>query len=414
MTELTGNDQLLRVFDLVAKDKRISVRGAVSLSDGKLPDGYTNVRTVYADVRGVHYKGADAVTELALVIAEAAEFALEYKTFNEFSSRFFTRFAVDTHFFMELAKIRAFRVLWKVLGTSFGEKSVEHVPIWSDTSLRSYSKLDPYVNLLRAGNETFSAILGGADIITVHPHDVLTGPNPASIRYARNIQLVIKEETLVNKVIDPAGGSYFIETLTKELVEKAWKLFVEIDAYGGYTMYSASDEFQKRLEERRFIRSKEIAKGTQSLVGTNVYADLSASTLEGHEGIEVVGRFAEPFEILRAHFTEKQPNTVLVTFGELKEFKPYVDFVNAFLAIGGIHSKMSPSFTSAIKANEWLEKEKPDYVVVCATSTVAETIMTQLLEGLPEGIILDVAGKFDEELSGKWFEIGLNGFIFNG
>ena len=75
---------------------------------------------------------------------------------------------------------------------------------------------------------------------------------------------------------------------------------------------------------------------------------------------------------------------------------------------------MSPPFTSAIEANEWLEKKKPDFVVVCATNTVTETIMKQLLESLPEGIILDVAGKFEEELSGKWLEIGLNGFIFNG
>ncbi len=98
------------------------------------------------------------------------------------------------------------------------------------TSLRSYSKLDPYVNLLRAGNEAFSAVLGGADVMTVHPHDILTGPSDSSIRFARNIQLVIKEETHVDKVIDPAGGSYFIETLTAELVEKAWALFVDIEA----------------------------------------------------------------------------------------------------------------------------------------------------------------------------------------
>ena len=143
------------------------------------------------------------------------------------------RFAVDTHFFMEIAKIRAFRVLWQALGTAFGETSVAHIPILSETSLRSYSKLDPYVNLLRAGNEAFSAVLGGADVITVHPHDVLTGTTPASVRYARNVQLVIKEETLVDKVIDPSGGSYFIETLTNELVEKAWDLFLEIDAAGG-------------------------------------------------------------------------------------------------------------------------------------------------------------------------------------
>ena len=414
MTDTIGNDPLLQVFNLVPKEERILVRGAVSLSNGELPDGFSNIRTVCADVREVHYKGADAVTELALAIAEGAELAIDYDTFAEFSERFFVRFAVDTHFFMEIAKTRAFRVLWKALGTSFGESVTAHVPIMSDTSLRSYSKLDPYVNLLRAGNEAFSAVLGGADVITVHPHDVLTGINPASIRYARNVQLVIKEETLVNKVIDPAGGSSFVETLTKELVEKAWKLFVEIDSAGGYKAYIASDEFGKRLEERRIIHAEGASKGTKSLVGTNVYADLSASALEGEGGIEVEGRFAEPFEKLRAHFTKQQPSTVLVTFGELREFKPRVDFVNGFLATGGIHSEISPAFTSAAEAIEWLEKERPDYVIICATNPMIEANIEELLAGLPEGITLDIAGKYETALSDKWLGAGLNGFIFNG
>ena len=163
---------------------------------------------------------------------------------------------------MEIAKIRAFRILWKALGKSFGETTVAHIPILTETSLRTYSKLDPYVNLLRAGNEAFSAVLGGADVITVHPHNVLTGPTPASIRYARNVQLVIKNETLVDKVIDPSGGSYFIETLTNELVEKAWKLFVEIDAAVDTTRMSR-DELEQRLKACRIDQCRRSSKGNE-------------------------------------------------------------------------------------------------------------------------------------------------------
>ena len=224
ISNTTKNDPLLKIFDFIAQEERNKVLGAVSVTDWSLPEGYSNVRTICADVRREHLGGADAVTELALAIAEGAETATAYKTFREFSDQFFVRFAIDTHFFMEIAKLRAFRILWKALGTSFGETSVGHIPILTETSLRTYSKLDPYVNLLRAGNEAFSAVLGGADVITVHPHDVLTGTTPASVRYARNVQLVIKNETLVDKVLDPSGGSYFIDTLTNELVEKAWEL----------------------------------------------------------------------------------------------------------------------------------------------------------------------------------------------
>ena len=190
------------------------------------------------------------------------------------------RFAIDTHFFMEIAKIRAFRILWNALGKSFDETTVAHIPILTETSLRTYSKLDPYVNLLRAGNEAFSAVLGGADVVTVHPHDVLTGTTPASARYARNVQLVIKNETLVDKVLDPSGGSYFIDTLTNELVEKAWDLFVEIDAAGGYNTYVKSGELEQRLKACKMASAEEVAKGKKSLIGTNIYADLSAIELK--------------------------------------------------------------------------------------------------------------------------------------
>ena len=199
MTNTKHDDPVLKIFDLVTPENRSKVRGAVSLRGGCLPEGYKNIRTNIADTRSAHLNGADAVTELALALAKGAETATTYKNFHEFSEQFFVRFAIDTHFFMEIAKIRAFRVLWKALGTSFGETKVGHIPILTETSLRTFSKLDPYVNLLRAGNEAFSAVLGGADVITVHPHNILTGVTPASIRYAQNVQLVIKNETLVDK-----------------------------------------------------------------------------------------------------------------------------------------------------------------------------------------------------------------------
>ncbi len=414
ITNTNQNDQLLKVFDLVAMEDRSKARGAVEISGGILPEGYSNVRTISADIRIAHLNGADAVTELALAIAEGAEKAVHYQTFREFNDQFFVRFAVDTHFFMEIAKIRAFRVLWNALGKSFGETKVAHIPILTETSLRTYSKLDPYVNLLRAGNEAFSAVLGGADVITVHPHDVLTGVTPASVRYARNVQLVIKNETLVDKVLDPSGGSYFIDTLTDELVEKAWDLFVEIDATGGYQAYVNSGELDQRLKAGRIARAEEVANGEKSLIGTNIYADLATSNLNVDDGIEAEGRLAEPFELIRSYFQEEQPKTVIVPFGELKDIKPRADFVSGFLATGGIHSAWSPRFKNAQEAIEWIKNEKLDYIVVCAKPELTKEVMTDLLQGLPDGILIDVAGKYEAEVSGKWLVNGLTGFIFSG
>src|SRR5690606_10264874 len=108
---------------------------------------------------------------------------------------------------MEIAKLRAFRVLWNALAHGYGVEN-SRVPVFTETALRTYSSLDPYVNLLRAGNEAFSAVIGGTDVLTVHPHDIVTGPDARSARYARNIQHVTREEPQVQAVLDPAGGSY--------------------------------------------------------------------------------------------------------------------------------------------------------------------------------------------------------------
>src|SRR5690625_3241032 len=203
------NDTFTNLFSLIKKEERKKVKGAITGSL-TLPDGYHLLRNVSADMTETHYEGADIITELAGSLAKAAEETSNFRSFRAFSNQFFVRFAIYTHFFMEIAKLRAFRMLWQIFAQAYGEENPVSIPILSETSLRTYSKIDPYVNLLRAGNEAFSAVLGGTDVLTVHPHDVLARVTPASIRHARNVQLVIKEETLVQYVLDPAGGSYFL------------------------------------------------------------------------------------------------------------------------------------------------------------------------------------------------------------
>ncbi|MHA6259551.1 methylmalonyl-CoA mutase family protein [Sporosarcina sp. CAU 1771] len=408
------NDAFLKVFDLIPLEIRMKVQGSVFSPGWLKPEGFFNLRTIGVDTWSIHHEGADGVTELAIALAQAAESTTDYKDFTTFAKDFSVRFAVDTHFFMEMAKIRAFRVLWNEFSSAFGEESVSHVPILVATSLRSYSKLDPYVNLLRAGNEVFSAVLGGADAVTVHPHDVLTGVTPTSIRLARNVQLVIKEETHADKVLDPSGGSYFIENLTLELADKAWKLFLTIESFGGYSTYVESGKLAELLEQRKLIRKQDIAKGKSSLIGTNVYADLSAEALPESSSFQVAERLAEPFEILRMSNKEAQPKIYLVPIGDLKDFKPRTDFVSGFLSTGGIRVEWSPVFENAEQVVQWLATEKPEYVVVCASPKVTKNVMDELLDGLPKDILVDVAGLYSEEDSNKWRAAGLSGFIYSG
>ena len=406
------DDSFAKLFETIAESDRKKVKGAVTGSVA-LPEGYHLIRKAYADTIPLHEKGADIVTELAVSLAKAAEEAVHYDTFTAFSNQFFVRFAIDTHFFFEIAKLRAFRVLWQTLAKAYGHEKRARVPIISETSLRTYSKLDPYVNLLRAGNEAFSAVLGGTDVLTVHPHNVLGEVTPASNRYARNIQLVIKEETHVQYVLDPSGGSYFIDTLTNEMVTEAWKLFQDIEAQGGYTAYASSGALDEKLETLYKERLDQVGHRKKSLVGTNNYADLSTPIEASEETLHVEGRLSEPYENLRSSFEKSQPKTMLLTFGELKDFKPRADFVTGFLAAGGIKAEQSPAFRTVQEGREWIRNNHFDYGIICVSPEETEKVLDELIEDFPDEKWIDVAGKYDEQAE-KWQRAGVSDFIFQG
>lgn len=403
----------IQLLSKIDENDREKVKGAI-IGKITIPKGYTHVRTIVADTTPYHYKGADIVTELALTIAKAVEEVENFPNFTELTNRFIVRFQVDTHFFMEIAKIRAFRLLWQTLAQSYGVKEQVSVPVFSETSLRTYSKLDPYVNLLRAGNEAFSAVIGGTDILTVHPHNILAEVTPTSARIARNVQLVIKEETFVNQILDPAGGSYYIDSLTDELTKKAWALFVEIEANGGFTSYVESDLFQEKLNRLYEERVKQLSVHQTSLIGTNIYADLTNPFEQEEATVEVENRLAEPYEQLRAYFERHQPKVMLLNFGELKDFKPRADFVTGFLAAGGIKAEWSPAFHTAKEGQKWINENEFDYGVICADGKEIETIMEELMQDFPRNKQIDVAGSYDTSLEEKWKNAGIKGFIFKG
>ena len=406
------SDRFAQAFDLIDREKRKKVTGIVT-GTIQLPDDFHLVRTQLFDTVAAHLQGADSVTELALTLAKAAEAATSFNSFVQFMSKSAVRMAIDTHFFIEIAKLGAFRVLWQTFAQAYGYEKVSRIPLISETSLRSYSKLDPYVNLLRAGNEAFSAVLGGTDVLTVHPHNVIGEITPAGIRHARNIQLIIKAETLVEHIIDPAGGSYYIDTLTDEMTNKAWELFLEIEAKGGYEAYVHSGALDERLEHLHAARLEKLSKREASLIGTNIYADLT-NELPKTETLSVSNRLAETYETLRQSFANHQPKTVLLTFGQIKDFKARADFVTGFLATAGIKSEWSPAFSSVEEANEWINKHTFDYGIICAHPKEIDDVMSAWAATFPSDQWIDVAGTYDETTEEAWHNLGVSGFIYDG
>ena len=412
--QVHSNDDFLSVFNNINESDRALVRGAVTGYDIDLPNGYDNVRTVVADLVEDHDRGADIVTELALTLAIATEQLEEYDSFTAFANDFIVRYAIDTNFFMEMAKLRAFRLLWQTLAEAYGEKEAPNAMIYTETSLRTYSKLDIYVNLLRAGNEAFSAVLGGADVVTVHPHDVLSAITPQSERIARNVQLVIKEETFVHYVLDPAGGSYYIDSLTDQLVEKAWQAFLEIEEKGGYLAYVNSDAYNEKIASLHEKRLTLLSTHKASLIGTNIYADLENVIEDDQPTLVVENRLAEPYENFRNYFKENQLNVVLLNFGMLKDYKPRADFAKGFLAAGGIEVSAEPAFNTTEEGAKWAKENSFDYAIICASAKETETFVDGFVEHFPGNKKIDVAGKCAPELAEKWQAKGIHGFIYKG
>lgn len=405
------NDPILAVFDKIEEAKRAEVEGFIVFEGSINLAHYPKVRASGANLIKYHNQGANAVQELAIALALASKHASAEESYETFASKFFVNFAIDTQFFVEIAKLRAFKVLWKAFSSAFGAKAVA-VPIVAETSLRSFSKVDVYVNLLRAGNEAFAGAIGGADVFTVHPHDVLTKPTSQSIRIARNVLLVTKEESLVLNVQDPSGGSYFIESLTADFVKEAWALFLEIEEAGGIDAYkpTLTEQIQAVYTER--LKAVETRKA--SLIGTNIYANpVDEISTEENMQFQDVKRLAIPFENIRREFAAANMKIGILTFGSLKNFKPRADFVAGVFATAGVVPEQSSALTSIEEAKAWLNECQLDYVVVAATDDDTKALVPALLEGKRAGLVLDAAGKYKDE-EAEWTAKGLNGFVFAG
>lgn len=376
------------------------VKGA---EDAELP----NARTYFLNGSSIHQAGGDIVSELASVLVQADAVA-EKSGIENLVTKAFVQFSIESNFFMEIAKIRAFRILWQAFGQAYGNPAIAAIPVHTEASLRSYSILDANVNILRAGNSALAAVLGGADSLTTYPHDFLTGATPTSKRIARNMQLVLKEETHTQRVVDAAGGSYYVDTLTNELVEKTWTYFLTL-------MNEATREGREaKLKERAKVKWDEqiatLSTNKKSLIGTNTYAnpdDVLGLSIK----LTDYKRLAEPFEQLRKSFLGSPLNAAIIPYGILKEYKARLDFVNGYLIALGISPIVAPENLKPFDLQKWLNEKNIDYVVFVGNDEQTAGLVPALLnEKL--SVPMDVAGKFEEYED--WLDAGLNGRIFAG
>ncbi|MDR2583605.1 MAG: methylmalonyl-CoA mutase family protein [Fibromonadaceae bacterium] len=375
-----------------------------------------------------HNAGANIIQELSIALSAGLEYmnALtdEGLTAEQAASQITFSFSVGSRYFLEIAKIRAFRVLWANILKKYGVTGT--AKIHASTSMWNSTVFDPNVNMLRVTTEAMSAAIAGADSITVIPYDAaFKTPDEFSCRIARNVQLLLKNESRFNKIIDPAAGSYYVESLTDQIASKSLEAFKKIESQGGLLAALLSGSVQKELAETQKQKEKLIMQRREVFIGTNQYPNLlekmsdkikktdDSSKTEGGEGTTVeklsIRRGAEVFEKLRlqteeyAKKTGSAPKVFLWTAGDLAMRLARATFIKNFFGCAGYTVIDTNGIPSAQEGIELVKKNTPQIVVLCSKDDeyleLAKEIFPALEKEFPN-IIRIVAGnpKEAEEL----------------
>ena len=235
----------------------------------------------------MHEAGATAVQELAFTIADGKEYVVRAiesgLDIDAFAGRLSFFFGIGMNFFMEVAKLRAARTLWHRVMDGLGAKDERSKMLRThcQTSGVSLQESDPYNNVIRTTVEAMAAVLGGTQSLHTNALDeAIALPTEFSARIARNTQIVLAEETGITRVVDPLGGSYYVEALTSELTEQAWKIIGEVDELGGMTKAVASGMPKRLIEEAAAARQARVDKGEDVIVGVNKYRPDNADQID--------------------------------------------------------------------------------------------------------------------------------------
>jgi methylmalonyl-CoA mutase len=244
------------------------------------------LQTVLVSGQPYHNGGAHAVQELAFTLAAAVEYvrALQDRglAIDSTASNIRFAFSIGSPVFMEIARLRAARLLWAKIVKAFGGgEAAQKMRIHGRTSIWNKTVYDPYVNMLRTTAEAFAGAVGGCDSLHVGPFDeVLRTPDEFSRRIARNTHTVLREESHLARTVDPAGGSWYVESLTDAVARQSWSLFQQVEREGGLYQALQAGFPQAQVAETAGLRAADAARRKAVFVGTNLYANLKEKPLE--------------------------------------------------------------------------------------------------------------------------------------
>ncbi len=414
---------------------KVFARGVRDLAD----QGFRGPFAV-ADGRIIHNAGGSEAQELAFALAAAVDClrALEASGLSLDAARgmIYFRLAADDDQFLTIAKFRAIRKLWARVEQACG-LTPNPVQVAAETAWRMMTRRDPDVNMLRTTIAVAAAGIGGADNIAALPHTAALGlPDAFARRIARNMQLILLEESNLAQVADPAAGSGAIEALTAQLCDAAWAQFQALDKAGGAWAALESGKIQREVAAVRAERRKAVARRKDTLTGTSDYPNLAeqppavldvppvarpaeskiAATIEPLPSI----RLAEPYEALRdksdaiLKTTGARPKVFLANLGKVSDFTARAMFARNFYEAGGIEAVTNDGFTSRDEMVAAFKASRATLACLCSSDKIYAAEGVEAANALKAaGATVHLAGR-PGEMEAELRTAGVEVFIFMG
>ena len=380
----------------------------------KMTEAMPLFKIVNVNGLALHNAGATTVQEVGYSIAMANEY-MSYATTEGISidaivPKMEVTLSVGSNYFMEIAKLRAIRLLWATMVKQYNPQKEGTPQLHINSIASSWNKTlyDPYVNMLRTTTEGMSAAIGGTDTMSLQPFDTAyKADDEFSRRISRNVQVILKEESFLDKVADPAAGSYYIENLTDSVAASSWELFKEIENGGGICPLIASGSVKEEIEKSCRQRDMDIATRRKILLGTNQYPNVNEQMLDKIETIKEDDspglksyRGAMAFERLRLD-TEKQakqngrPRVFLLKVGSISMRQARAGFITNFFGCAGYEILDNAGFATADEGIKAAFEAKANIIVICSSDEEYATIgveAAQKVKALNPNIPFVVAG----------------------
>jgi methylmalonyl-CoA mutase len=390
-----------------------------------------------------HNAGANAVQEIAIAAATGVTYITEMMArgldIDQIAPKMRFFLNVGEHFFMEIAKLRAIKMIWaQIVHELGGNAESAKIKLHVKTADRNKTRYEPYVNMLRVTTEALAGALGGVDSLEVTPFDHPLGePDEFSRRISRNVQLILQNEVNLTNLIDPAGGSWYVEHVTHQLAQSAWSSFQQIEAQGGIIDALVKGTIQQEIHAIFNQHQDRIHSRRDVLVGTNMYAnfdetqaisrtqaryDIPANTAS-HNVIKATPlmqrRFSASFEQLRANSEQYQsinghrPQLFIANFGVLREYKARMDFTRGFYEVGGFELIDTGGFNDVESAVHAAVNHGVSAVVICSTDGKYVDLVPEFVPALkaqkPDVIVI-LAG-YPQDKVDDYRQDGVDDFI---